>query len=96
MRKVWFLLILVSFLLFIGCASLNKARSNYDACLADADCMAKMQNTKVVSSHVVSHAVSGVTGNTTVADTLGCIAGGLASMLVGMIYGRKVRSKKEV
>jgi len=93
--KRWlFLTILVLGLVFVGCASVRQAKDNYDACLADSDCMSKMERTKVVSSHVVSGAVSNVAGNGGLADTLGCVAGALASALVGMIYGRKVRQKK--
>lgn len=91
-----FFIALCIWFVVMGCSTVHRAISYYDACKGDVECMQKQENSRVLTQTIVAKAVDSVPGVSPLANTLGYIAGNLASALVGMIYGRKVSKNRGV
>ena len=91
MRKI---ILVVSFLFLIsGCAFLKDQKSNFDACMADAECKAQAeswQGRTETASTIIASAVP-VPGAAAAPKVLGYIALGIA----GLIGGRALNKKKK-
>ena len=85
MSKLLFFILLCLFVI-VGCHAVNNSVNDYNACLNDSICRAKMLEYGNFSANLVRS--SGVSNN-----LFESIAYNLASALTGILLGRKLRKR---
>lgn len=96
MRCSLYVLALVLGCLFVlvGCGTVKRSLSDYEACKADPSCLAEMYRISNSTRAIVSNGVSLLPGSAGLDSVLGSVAGMLSFGLAGLVYGRKYASKK--
>lgn len=91
MRKyVGLSFVFVTLFVLLGCATVRQARDNYEACLADPVCQAKMEIAHNWTESSISPVVNAVVPspfNNPIVEGLGWAA----SMLTGVFVGRRTK-----
>ena len=82
MRKMWIISI---FFLFCGCAAFGSLKSDYDACMSNATCVAQVERSRAVSTQVTKDATSD--------GVIPTAVGYLVSLIVGVFGGHKLSKK---
>lgn len=93
MRKIFYVFCLVSLVVFVlvGCRTVSKSVSDYEACKADADCYAQMVKNGNISKAVVHNVAEQTPLGTSAADVFGSVAFNIASALTGVLLGRRLK-----
>lgn len=78
----------------VGCSITDQAVDDYNRCISNPDCHAKIMTVKNTSELVAYKTTQNVTTQTKLCDLVATIAGIIGSALAGVIYGRKLRKDK--
>jgi len=75
----------LTFFMLCGCAAFGSLKSDYDACMSNATCVAQVERSRAVSTQVTKDATSD--------GVIPTAVGYLVSLIVGVFGGHKLAKK---
>lgn len=95
LHKISLILLFGVFFTYAGCALVDKATSNYEACWSDYDCHQRMLKNSEMAKEIGQVAGS-ATGFPVAGTVAGSVLATMALLITGVISGAKLTKKQEV